>query len=61
MKPFNMTQPETAPGWRNLSRVGGIAALLAGALFRRNLGVEIALFSPIHPPDSTEAWFGLEW
>lgn len=45
--------------WKGLYRSGGIAALLAGIVFRRNLGAEAALFSPIVPPASTGDWFQL--
>jgi len=46
-------------GWSNLYRVGGVAALLAGALFRRNLSAEIALLGQPPPPETVEAWFAL--
>jgi len=36
-----------------------MAALIAGVIFRRNLGVEIALFSAQKPPDTVAGWFGL--
>lgn len=42
-----------------LYRIGGVAALLAGILLRRNLGVEIAIFSPQKPPDTVAGWFAL--
>jgi len=45
--------------WKSLYRAGGAAALMAGAVFRRNLGVEIALFSTQKPPDTITGWFGL--
>ncbi len=40
----------------NLLQIGAGAAILAGVLFRRNLGVEIALFSPIAPPFKPVDW-----
>ena len=43
----------------SLYRIGGAAALLAGVLLRRNLGVEIALFSPQKPPATVDGWFAL--
>ena len=43
----------------SLYRIGGAAALLAGILLRRNLGVEIALFSPQKPPATVDGWFAL--
>lgn len=52
--------PETAaPGTTALARVGGGAALLAGILFRRNFGAEVALFSAIPQPDTVADWFAL--
>jgi hypothetical protein len=45
--------------WKSLYKVGGAAALLAGALFRRNLAAEIGLFSPRDPPVTVSDWFAL--
>ena len=42
--------------WKILFQIGGWAGILAGILFRRNLGVEIALFSPIAPPSNPLDW-----
>ena len=36
--------------WKSLYRVGGVAALIAGIIFRRNLAVEISLFSTQKQP-----------
>lgn len=47
------------PQLRNLLRIGGIAALLAAVIFRRNLGVEIALFSSVKIPGTPHDWFML--
>jgi len=56
--------------WNRLLLFGGAAALLAGIIFRRNLGAEIALFSPVTPPASpidwllllqTHRWLGLAY
>ncbi len=53
--------------WNGLFRLGGIAALLAGLLFRRNLGAELSLLkesgfitagSPT-PPTTVLDWFAL--
>ena len=44
--------------WKGLYRVGGAAALLAGVVFRRNLGVEVSLFGP-QAPASVAGWFAL--
>lgn len=43
----------------SLLQIGGIAALAAGILFRRNLGVEISLFRSIQHPDTVIDWFNL--
>jgi hypothetical protein len=45
--------------WKSLYRVGGVAALIAGALFRRNLGAEIELFSQHTLPVTVSDWFAL--
>ena len=52
---------------RSLLRVGGVAALIAGLLFRRNLGSELSLLQgvgvmtsgPATPPTTVSAWFAL--
>ena len=53
--------------WKALYKVGGVAALIAVLLFRRNLGSEFVLlryigvfqFGPATPPISAGAWFDL--
>jgi hypothetical protein len=45
--------------WKSLYKVGAVAALIAGVIFRRNLGVEIALFSAQKEPDTIIDWFTL--
>lgn len=45
--------------WSALYRAGGVAALLAGLLFRRNLAVEVSLFSPQAPPAGAADAFAL--
>ena len=45
--------------WKSLYRVGGVAALIAGVLFRRNIAAEIGLFSKQEPPVSVSNWFAL--
>lgn len=45
--------------WKSLYRVGGAAALIASVVFRRNLGVEIALFSASKQPDAVIDWYAL--
>ena len=49
----------TDSAWKSLYRIGGAAALIAGVVFRRNLGVEIALFSAQKQPDTVIDWFAL--
>ena len=49
----------TDPGWTRLYRVGGMAALIAGVLFRRNLAAEVGLFVEQEPPITAGDWFGL--
>jgi hypothetical protein len=52
---------------KGLLRLGGIAALLVGLLFRRNLGAELSLLKgfglvtagPTTPPTTTPEWFAL--
>ena len=44
--------------WSSLYTVGGIAALIAGVIFRRNISAEITLFG-VHAPDSVIDWFAL--
>lgn len=51
--------PSTALDWTPLYRAGGIAALLAGLLFRRNIAAEIALFSGQPSPTTVAGWFAL--
>jgi hypothetical protein len=45
--------------WRGLFRVGGAAALIAGLVFRRNIGSEVSLFSSHAPPSTVIDWFTL--
>jgi hypothetical protein len=45
--------------WTNLYKAGGLAALVAGVLFRRNLSAEIGLFSPRKAPVAVGDWFEL--
>ena len=55
-----VTNAETSDSdWKSLYRVGGVAALIAGVIFRRNLGVEISLFSHHAPPITVNNWFTL--
>ena len=45
--------------WKSLYRVGGVAALIAGILFRRNIAAEIGLFSNHPSPVTVGGWFSL--
>jgi hypothetical protein len=47
------------PGWEALYRAGGVAALLAGILFRRNIAAEIGLFTQSTAPATVGDWFVL--
>jgi hypothetical protein len=48
------------PAWTTLYRVGGVAALLAAILFRRNIGAEVSLFTGVQAiPQSVAGWFAL--
>jgi hypothetical protein len=52
--------PETVSNWRGLFRAGGVAALLAALLFRRNIGAEVSLFTGVAAiPQSAAGWFTL--
>jgi len=46
--------------WTTLYRTGGIAALLAAVLFRRNIGAEVSLFTGVEAiPRSAVEWYTL--
>jgi len=52
------------PRWKGLFRVGGVAALVAAILFRRNLGAEVALLRTIgilHFDYATNPGTIMEW
>jgi hypothetical protein len=54
------TNTETSDSdWKSLYRVGGVAALIAGIFFRRNIAAEISLFSEYKPPVTVSDWFAL--
>jgi hypothetical protein len=46
-------------GWRSLYVIGGLAALVAGIAFRRNLGPEATILTGQSPPASAVDWFTL--
>lgn len=45
--------------WKSLYKVSGVAALLAGMIFRRNIAAEISLFSGAKAPGTVRDWFAL--
>lgn len=45
--------------WKNLHTTGGVAAMLAGILFRRNIAAEIGLFSKQPRPVTVSDYFAL--
>ena len=45
--------------WKGPHRVGGMAAMIAGVLFRRNIAAEIGLFSGQASPVTVSSWFEL--
>ena len=49
----------TSSNWKKLYKVSGVAALIAGILFRRNIAAEIGLFSEQQPPVTVSDWFAL--
>ncbi len=55
-----VTHADTPPAaWKRLYRVGGLAALMAGVFFRRNIAAEIGLFIQREPPAGVAEWFAL--
>ena len=54
-----MNSEDLDPGWKNIYLAGGMSAILAGIIFRRNLGVEIALFSPVQSSATVSDWYAL--
>lgn len=60
LKQNQLTNAETTDAtWKGLYKIGGVAALIAGVIFRRNLGPEISLFSAQKQPDTIIDWFTL--
>jgi hypothetical protein len=45
--------------WASLYRICGVAALVAGIVFRRNIAAEIILFAGQTPPNTVADWFTL--
>ena len=55
-----VTNTETSDSdWKSLYRIGGVAALISGIFFRRNIAAEIDLFSEYKPPVTVSNWFVL--
>lgn len=48
---------EVDADWKGLCRAGGVAALLAGVLFRRNIAAEVGLFVQSRSPAGAGEWF----
>ena len=48
-----------ASHWAGLYRAGGLAALAAGLLFRRNIAAEVGLFAAEEAPVAVSDWFAL--
>ncbi|MFZ5353421.1 MAG: DUF4386 family protein [Bacillota bacterium] len=44
---------------RGLLKTGGIAAMAAGLLFRRNLAAEVGIFNHHYSPETVKEWFEL--
>jgi len=50
----------TDSNWKSLYRIGGVAALIAAILFRRNIGAEVSLFTGTDAiPQIAMDWFNL--
>lgn len=46
--------------WKSLFKIGGVAALVAALLFRRNIGAEVSLFAGMDSiPQTSADWFHL--
>jgi hypothetical protein len=56
-----MPQQDTeSSSWKRLYIIGGIAALVAAVLFRRNIGAEVSLFTGVEAiPQSAAGWYAL--
>ena len=58
---MNQVNPIETPNaeWKKLYKIGGLAALMAGIFFRRNIAAEISLFSAYQAPSDVGEWFAL--
>ncbi len=45
--------------WQHLYWIGGLAAVIAALVFRRNIGAEVSLFDNTPLPSSAEGWFAI--
>lgn len=60
MESNNKTDINTVDNhWNSLCIIGGVAALFAGIIFRRNLAVEIGMFVHDPAPVTVNDWFAL--
>jgi hypothetical protein len=55
----DMTSNRSGTAWRRFYKLSGVAALVAGIIFRRNIAAEISLFSAHTPPTTLTEWFTL--
>lgn len=55
----NLKPATLETGWKNLYIIGGVAALIAGILFRRNIAAEIGIFVNHTSPATVNDWFAL--
>ena len=53
----NADTPDSS--WKSLIRISGVAALIAGVLFRRNIAAEVGLFTQQETPVTVGNWFEL--
>ena len=57
--PDHAQSSEGVAAWIPLCRIGGVSALVAGLVFRRNLAAELSLVGAPQSPDSVRGWFFL--
>lgn len=54
-----LDHPDSDDHLKLMVRIGGVAALLAALLFRRNLAAELVMVTGIHAPETAADWFAL--
>lgn len=59
MKTINVGSGNQNFKWNSLYKIGGLAALISGIVFRRNIGAEIFLFTGQTAPNTVTDWFSL--